>query len=102
MEIVSRSDGGVNKPSLRIFGNRCFQSANCSFDKSHGLMSSIVNVCRPNGGTTVGNGCVGHDCSPGMSVCGTGRSSIGQMGAPVTRLKTYRKPVLAAIATMSM
>ena len=51
-------------------------------------MSSMVKVWRPKGGTTVGNGCVGQDCSPGMSVCGTGRSSIGQMGAPVTRLKT--------------
>ena len=40
------------------------------------------------GRRVVGNGCVGQDCSPGMSLFGTGRSSIGQIGTPVTRSKT--------------
>ena len=51
-------------------------------------MSSTVNACLLNGGGAVGNGCVGQDCSPGMSLFGTGRSSIGQIGSPVTRSNT--------------
>ena len=51
-------------------------------------MSSAVKVWRANGGATVGKGCVGQDCSPGTSLFGTGRSSIGQIGSPVTRLNT--------------
>ena len=66
-------------------------------------MSSAVNFCRAKGGGAVGKGCVGQTSSPGTSVrVGTGRSSIGQIGSPVTRLKTYRKPVLPAIATTSI
>ena len=43
----------------------------------YGFTSSAVIVCRANGGGTVGYGCVGHACSPGMLLFGTGRSSIG-------------------------
>ena len=39
-------------------------------------------------GGLVGNGCVGEYHSPGTSPLGTGRSSMGQMGVPVSRLKT--------------
>ena len=53
-----------------------------------GLMSASVNDWRANGGGAVGNGCVGQLISPGVSDCGTGRSSIGHSGAPVMRLKT--------------
>ena len=67
----------------------------------YGLMSSAVNDCVANGGGVVGNGCVGHACSPGTSLAGTGRSSIGQIGSPVTRSNTYRNPVLLACATTS-
>jgi hypothetical protein len=56
--------------------------------RSHGLTSSTENDCRPNGAGFVGKGCVGQDCSPGTSLAGTGRSSIGQSGSPVTRLNT--------------
>ena len=51
-------------------------------------MSFSVNDWRANGGGAVGNGCVGQLFSPGTSLCGTGRSSIGQSGAPVIRLNT--------------
>src|SRR5207253_2642309 len=68
----------------------------------YGLISSFVNDCFTNGGGFVGKGCVGHVCSPGISLFGVGRSSIGQIGSPVTRLKTYRNPFLLASATTSM
>ena len=68
----------------------------------YGLMSSFVNDCFTKGGGLVGNGCVGHVCSPGISLFGTGRSSIGQIGSPVTRSKTNRKPFLFASATTSI
>ena len=43
---------------------------------------------RSNGAGFVGNGCVGLERSFGTSDLGTGRSSIGQIGSPVSRLKT--------------
>ena len=101
IEIVSVRPGGVKMPSLRIFATRSRMAAYCSGDGSQGFTSSTVNVWRANGGGLVGKGCVGQDCSPGTSLCGTGRSSIGQSGSPVTRSKTYRKPVLPACATAS-
>ena len=52
------------------------------------IRSSTVTPCRSNGGGLVGNGCVGDVCSPGVFDCGTGRSSIGHTGCPVTRSKT--------------
>ena len=64
-------------------------------------MSFSVNDWRANGGGVVGKGCVGDDCSPGMSDCGTGRSSIGQIGAPVTRSNTNTKPCFVGCATTS-
>ena len=64
-------------------------------------MSFSVNDCRANGGGAVGNGCVGDVHSPGTSVCGTGRSSIGKNGVPVTRSNTNTNPCLVACATTS-
>ena len=46
---------------------------------------STVAPWRSNAGGFVGNGCVGEVASPGVFDCGTGRSSIGQIGSPVTR-----------------
>jgi len=43
---------------------------------------------REYAGGLVGKGCVGDVFSPGTSVCGTGRSSIGHTGCPVTRSNT--------------
>src|SRR5215510_4821700 len=45
-------------------------------------------MLRAYAGGLVGNGCVGDVFSPGTSDCGTGRSSIGHTGCPVTRSKT--------------
>ncbi len=43
---------------------------------------------------------MGHTNSPGMSVSvGTGRSSMGHTGSPVTRSKTYRNPCLLTWAS---
>ena len=44
----------------------------------------------------MGNGCVGHTCSPGTSVfVGTGRSSIGQIGSPGHAIEHVEKSGLA-------
>ena len=43
----------------------------------------------------VGNGCVGHVCSPGMSLCGTGRSSIGQIGVAGDAIEHVQEARLA-------
>ena len=94
-------DNGVNNPVciLSIFR---FQSSRSSGVRKNGVMSADVISCLANGGTTVGNGCVGHASSPGKSLGGTGRSSIGQSGSPVTRLNTNRKPCFDANATASI
>src|SRR5262249_11941529 len=84
---------GVKGPSFREFRNSSRTLA-CSSSERKGLMSFSVNDCRANGGGAVGKGCVGDVFSPGASVCGTGRSSIGHSGAPVTRSKTYKNPCL--------
>ena len=43
------------------------------------IVGSFTNG-RPYAGGLVGNGCVGDVFSPGTSDCGTGFSSIGQIG----------------------
>src|SRR6266849_10783401 len=63
------------------------------------INSSTVTACRAYAGGFVGNGCVGDVFSPGTSDCGTGRSSIGHTGWPVTRSKTYRNDSLLGSAT---
>src|SRR2546425_4434898 len=65
-------------------------------------MSSTPNDNRANGRGLVGKGCVGHALSPGTSLLGTDRSSIGHSGVPVTRSNTYRNPILVACATTSI
>ena len=57
-----------------------------------------MNFCRANAGGFVGTGCVGQDCSPGTSLLGTGRSSIGHSGSPVTRSNTNTKPDLVGLS----
>src|SRR5580658_3953962 len=64
-------------------------------------MSFSVNDCRANAGGLVGKGCVGELHSPGTSDCGTGRSSIGHRGLPVSRSNTYRNPNVVGCATTS-
>ena len=41
-----------------------------------------------------GMGWVGDNFSPGIPFCGTGVSTMGQMGSPVSRLKVNRRPCL--------
>src|SRR5262249_11321060 len=62
--------------------------------------SGTLTYCLAYAGGLVGNGCVGDVFSPGTSDCGTGRSSIGQTGSPVTRSKTYVKPCFVTWATV--
>src|SRR6267142_6007917 len=63
------------------------------------IRSSTPTDCRAYAGGLVGNGCVGDVFSPGTSDCGTGRSSIGHTGWPVTRSKTYSQACLLGDAT---
>src|SRR6266545_735631 len=70
--------------------------------RSQGVMpqaSSGEMVIRASGRGAVGKGCVGQVCSPGTSVCGTGRSSTGKIGSPVSLLSRKRNPILVACAT---
>src|SRR5271154_4893516 len=52
------------------------------------IKSSSVTAWRAYAGGLVGNGCVGEYHSPGTSPAGTGFSTIGHTGLPVTRSKT--------------
>ena len=78
---------GVKMPLLSAASSRVFNAAASSAGRC-GLMSSTVNVCLMYAAGLVGTGCVGQLCSPSMSLFGTGRSSIGQIGSPVTRSNT--------------
>ena len=65
--------------------------------------SSIVTPWYSNGAGFVGNGWVGETYSPGMLVSvGTGRSSIGQTGSPVTRSNVYTNPCLLTCTSALM
>ena len=86
--------GGVYIPSQRsdfIVSRHLRRSKPSSPNASSG--SSVVAV---SGGGAAGNGCVGDVISPGTSVCGTGRSSIGNNDSPVRRSSTNRIPILVA------
>ena len=63
------------------------------------MRSSIETPWRSNAGGLVGNGWVGLVFSSGTSDCGTGRSSIGQSGWPVTRSKRKIQDCLVGCAT---
>ena len=54
---------------------------------------------RASGGGFSGNGCVGEVFSPGTVLCGTGRSSMPNIGSPVTRSKMNSRPILLICAT---
>ena len=78
-----RIDGGV-KISPTMYGST-ISSASALISSVKSIRSSSVMPCRSNGSGFVGNGCVGDIHSPGVSEPGTGRSTIGQTGSPVTR-----------------
>ncbi len=80
------SDGGVKIGPSTNGSTSSSARARSSGVKS--IRSSSVTPCASNGGGFVGNGCVGEERSPGTVDRGTGRSSIGQTGSPVTRSKT--------------
>src|SRR5687767_12736793 len=80
--------GGMNRPPLRALLIRSFHMARFSGVRMYWLISFPLSDCFAKGGGVVGKGWVFHACSPGTSLGGTGRSSIGQIGSPVTRLKT--------------
>ena len=63
------------------------------------IRSSADTPWRSNGSGFVGNGCVGLVRSFGTVDCGTGRSSIGQMGWPVSRFSTNRNACLVGCAS---
>src|SRR4051794_15898742 len=63
------------------------------------IRSSFRTPWRSYAGGLVGNGCVGAYHSPGTSPFGTGRSSIGQTGSPVSRLKTYNHACFVGCAS---
>src|SRR5436190_23845599 len=63
------------------------------------IRSSRLVPWRSNGAGLVGNGWVGEVLSPGTSDCGTGRSTIGQTGSPVTRSNTKVSACLVTCAT---
>ena len=66
------------------------------------MSASSVSSWISSGRGLVGNGCVGDRSSPGRSEAATGRSSIGQIGAPVSRLKVYAKPCFVVSTTMGV
>src|ERR1019366_9736969 len=89
--------GGVKSgPSLYLDAT-LIASALSSGVKS--ISSSIEVSVRPYAGGLAGIGWVGEYFSPGTSPCGTGRSSMGQIGWPVARSKTYRMDCLVGWAT---
>ena len=91
MWTTSSNPIGVNGPSLRAFAIRWRNCSRSSAVRMCGLRSFTVNDWRENGSGLVGKGWVGDSFSPGtVPPCGTGRSSIGQIGAPVARSNTYR------------
>ena len=58
--------------------------------------------CRSNAGGFEGTGCVGEYHSPGTLPAGTGRSSIGHTGLPVTRSSTNTYACLVTCARALM
>src|SRR3954470_22338224 len=59
------------------------------------IRSLSITPLREKAGGLVGNGCVGDVFSPGTSVCGTGRSSIGKIGSAAPRLERKKKACLS-------
>ena len=69
-------------------------SASCFSSGVKSMMLSSFSPSGFSGAGCVGNGWVWASFSPGTIDCGTGRSSIGHTGSPVTRLKAKVKPCL--------
>ena len=63
---------------------------------------SSVSSCRANGFGLVGSGCVSAAVSPGTSLAGYFRYSIGNSGVPFVRSNTNTKPCLVVCTTASI
>src|SRR5690349_4978633 len=83
------TNGDCSQRNFSRFFSACAFSAGVKSIRSSGRM-----YVRAYGGGLVGIGCVGDVHSPGMSVCGTATSGIGQIGCPVMRSNTYNQPCL--------
>src|SRR4051812_16808955 len=87
----SSGDSGPTGGTNGDFSHRYFFRFSSACARSAGVKSiksfSLTNV-RANGGGLVGIGCVGDVHSPGIVVCGTATSGIGQIGCPVMRSNT--------------
>src|SRR5678815_1573980 len=97
---VPFKEGGVNNPSYLKPSNILTSESRDATEKSE--RSSTVMYWRQYGFGFNGNGCVGQVCSPGTSETGTGLSSIGNKGSPVSRFSTYRNPTFDTCATASI
>ncbi len=51
------------------------------------------------GAGATGNGWVGESVSPGAAPCGTGRSTTGMTGLPVSRSSVKSRPCLVGCST---
>ena len=89
--------GGVKIPSFLTPSTISRQAARSSGVAPH--TSSTLKRCGLSGSMPAVNGCVGDASSPGTSLGGTGRSSIGKTGSPFSRLRTNSMPVLVAWIT---
>src|SRR5688572_19015459 len=82
------STGGLNGDGACLY-RFSTSSASCRSAGVKSIRSSGTRKwLRAYGAGLVGCGCVGDVFSPGTSDCGTGRSSIGQIGSPVARSNT--------------
>ena len=80
------TEGGVNNGPILYF-ETSFSASACSSGVKLIRLSSDTPWLS-NAGGLLGIGCVGEYHSPGTSPCGTGCSSMGQIGLPFSRLKT--------------
>src|SRR5665213_1984768 len=94
------STGGMKTGPMAYDLISCNASARNFGVKS--MRSSTEIPLRSYTGGLVGKGCVGEYHSPGTSPFGTGFSSIGHTGWPVTRSKTNSIDCLVGTATALM
>ncbi len=83
---ASQSEGGRKSGPMRYWwaiSRACLRSSGVKSMRSFSVIPWISKAAG-----LVGNGWVGQVFSSGASDCGTLRSSMGQTGSPVSRLKT--------------
>src|SRR5712691_2242746 len=74
-----RRAGGTNGDCSQRYFFRFSSACACSAGVNS-ITSFVLTYVREYAGGLLGLGCVGEVHSPGMSVCGTGVSTIGQIG----------------------